>query len=264
MTELSPTARWRSRRRPRRSTAPAGGRNSRPMVRWRRFLPCAACVCLCAQVCVCVEVVACSAWAPPHTCLPDSGRGCGSADGFAVDRLDAGGNGGRLVEPVPALHSNLPLSSVALRIVPFESIFESIFESCSSNAPVLPCIESCAFHGLFLRVLLLVHRSHPPARFPPSDAVVAFLTIVTHGPCWGLHRERHAPPFLTLSIAFSISLVLSLHGSTQTDAVPQTPCSTQTDAVPQTPCSTLKAVVLGNQAGAQEPLRPRRCRAVRV
>ena len=30
---------------------------------------------------------------------------------------------------------------------------------------------------------------------------VCFLTIATHGPCWGLHTERHAPPFLTLVAA---------------------------------------------------------------
>ena len=30
-----------------------------------------------------------------------------------------------------------------------------------------------------------------------------FLTIATHGPYWGLHTERHAPPFLTLVVVFA-------------------------------------------------------------
>ena len=37
-----------------------------------------------------------------------------------------------------------------------------------------------------------------------------FLTIATHGPCWGLHTERHAPPFLTLFDVFAFSRSLSL------------------------------------------------------
>ena len=39
-----------------------------------------------------------------------------------------------------------------------------------------------------------------------------YLTIATHGPCWGLHTERHAPPFLTLFdvFAFSFKVVVLL------------------------------------------------------
>ena len=40
-----------------------------------------------------------------------------------------------------------------------------------------------------------------------------FLTIATHGPCWGLHTERHAPPFLTLVAVFACLFLLWCHHS---------------------------------------------------
>ena len=43
-----------------------------------------------------------------------------------------------------------------------------------------------------------------------------FLTTVTHWPCWGLHTERDAPPFLTLAAVFSFSLTLSVSRSLPT------------------------------------------------